>query len=195
MDSDDATLVLRRRKSTGSFVASPIKITVRRDGKPAWFQHPRQDVAVLPLTDVAGVDLKTLSTDDLATADDWKQPAIGPGSLVRCVGFPHAAQFKPNAAGVPLTRLGCIASYPLTPYATHPTFLVDYNSFEGDSGGPVYLETGPDRHKVIGLVHGQHFLDERYKLVYTQGLIRKRLGLAIIVNSLAILEVIDELPN
>jgi hypothetical protein len=39
-------------------------------------------------------------------------------------------------------------------------------------------------------VQGQHFLDERYKLVYQEGLTRKRLGIAIVVNSQAILETI-----
>jgi hypothetical protein len=73
-------------------------------------------------------------------------------------------------------------------------FLVDYNSFEGDSGGLVYSEGFGNAAKIIGLVHAQHFLDERYKLVYQEGKIRKRLGLAIIVSSQAILETIAELP-
>ena len=79
----------------------------------------------------------------------------------------------------------------------HPTFLVDYNTFEGDSGGPVYLEMvrdGKPQIKIVGLVHGQHFIEERYKLVYQEGVTKKRLGLAIIVNSQAILETIQALP-
>jgi hypothetical protein len=82
----------------------------------------------------------------------------------------------------------------VTPYEKHATFLVDYNTFEGDSGGPVYSEELGGSMKIIGLVHAQHFLDERFKLVYQEGMTRKRLGLAIIVNSQAILETIESLP-
>ena len=97
------------------------------------------------------------------------------------------------AAGFPLTRLGCLASYPVTPSEKQPTFLVDYNTFEGDSGGPVYLDmtqAGEPQRKIVGLVQAQHFLDERYKLVYQEGLTRRRLGIAIVVNSQAILDTI-----
>ena len=134
----------------------------------------------------------------LASADDWENGSPDPGSPIRAVGFPHVNQFKPSPAGFPLTRLGCVASYPLTPYEKHPTFLVDYNTFEGDSGGPVYgefTEDGRPYLKVIGLVHGQHFLNERYEMVYQEGTIRKRLRMAIIVNSQAILETIEALDS
>ena len=79
------------------------------------------------------------------------------------------------------------------PVERYPTFLADYNTFEGDSGGPVCFEStaeGESATKIVGLIHGQHFLDERYKTVYQSGLVRKRLGLAIVVNSRAILETI-----
>lgn len=192
MDGDEATLVLRKRKADGTWEAAPTKIRIRQDGKPAWHKHPKQDVAVLPLTSPENETIDSLPLNSLATAGDWKAHSPEPGSLVRCVGFPHAAQFKPSAAGFPLTRLGCIAGFPLQPFERHPTFLIDYNAFEGDSGGLVYAEVFGGFCKIIGLVHGQHFLDERYKLVYQEGKIRKRLGLAIVVNSQAILETIDD---
>lgn len=194
MDGEEATLVLRKRTADGTWEAAPTKIRIRQDGKPAWHKHPKQDVAVLTLTAPNNATIDSLPLDSLATAEDWKTDPPQPGWLVRCVGFPHAAQFKPSAAGFPLTRLGCIASFPLQRYEKHPTFLVDYNVFEGDSGGLVYAEEFGGSAKIIGLVHGQHFLDERYKLVYQEGKIRKRLGLAIIVNSQAILETINGLP-
>jgi hypothetical protein len=198
MEGEKTTLVLRRQDSVGQWTASPVELAIRQGDKPLWHKHPKQDVAVIRLQAPQQQAVDAIPLEVLASEEDWKSAAVEPGALVRCVGFPHAAQFKPSPAGFPLTRLGCIASYPLTPFESHATFLVDYNTFEGDSGGPVYFEYSQDGHKhvkILGLVHGQHMLDERYQLVYQQGLIRKRLGLAIVVNSQAILETIESLPS
>ena len=51
-----------------------------------------------------------------------------------------------------------------------------------------------DSEELVTNSDAQHFLDERFKLVYQEGMTRKRLGLAIIVNSQAILETIESLP-
>ncbi len=195
MEGTRATLVLRKQAPTGDWAASPIELTIRQKEKPLWHKHPKHDVAVMRLTTPTDAVVDSVPLNVLANAENWKASTPEPGSLIRCVGFPHAAQFKPSQAGFPMTRLGCVASYPLTPYEKHATFLVDYNTFEGDSGGPVYTEELGGSMKIIGLVHAQHFLDERFKLVYQEGMTRKRLGLAIIVNSRAILETIESLPG
>jgi hypothetical protein len=197
MDGDQAKLVLRKQDSNGDWSAAPIDIAIRREGKPLWQKHPEQDVAVLRLELKDSPPVNSLDMNLLATADDWQVSTPEPGTELRCVGFPHAAQFKPSEAGFPLTRLGAIASYPLVPFKKQPTFLVDYNTFEGDSGGPVYLEMvrdGKPQLKIVGLVHGQHFIEERFKLVYQEGVAKLRLGLAIVVNSRAILETIQAVP-
>lgn len=196
MDGNQATLVLRKQSDSGDWVAKPTTLQIREHDKPTWLKHPNQDVAVMSLP--RDVKSGSVSLTLLAGTADWKNAPPDPGTLIRSTGFPHAAQFKPSKAGFPLTRIGCIASYPLTPIEKHPTFLVDYNTFEGDSGGPVYCEFSKNdksQLKIVGLVHGQHFLDERYKMAYQSGLIRKRLGLAIIVNSQAIIETIDALDQ
>jgi hypothetical protein len=194
MKGNRATLVLRKQDTNGDWAASPIDLVIRQKEEPLWHKHPKLDVAVIRLTTPKEATIDSVPLTTLANAKDWQASQPEPGSLIRCVGFPHAAQFKPSEAGFPMTRLGCVASYPLTPFAKHATFLADYNTFEGDSGGPVYFEELGGPVKIIGLVHGQHFLDERFKLVYREGMTRKRLGLAIIVNSQAILETIESLP-
>ncbi len=196
MDGDQATLVLRKKGENGDWAPMPTKIEIRKDNKPLFQKHPKQDIAVMSLKLPARL-VSYLPLSVLANGDDWKASGLEPGSLIRCVGFPHASHFKPSKAGFPLTRLGCVAGFPLRPYTKQGRFLVDFNTFEGDSGGPVYYEpmgNHPAQVKVIGLVHGQHFIDEQYALIYQQGKIRKRLGLAIIVNSQAILETIESLP-
>lgn len=195
MKSERTTLVLRKQDGEGRWQAVPTEILIRDEGKPLWHQHPNEDVAVLPLELPEGVTANALELNTLASEEEWNSNTPEPGSLIRCVGFPHASIFKPNEIGFPNTRIGCIADYPLTPIEEHPRFLVDFNVFEGDSGGAIYsedFETGP---KIIALVHGQHFIDERYKMIYTEGMIRKRLGLAIVVNSTVILETIEGLDE
>ncbi|MFO7904168.1 MAG: S1 family peptidase [Planctomycetota bacterium] len=196
-EGNHVQLILHEQSETDQWVAAPLELKIRQDEKSLWHQHPKLDVAVMRLPESTKL-VDPIPLDKLADGDDWREAPPEPGELVRCVGFPHAAQFKPNQAGFPLTRLGCVASYPLLPFKHHATFLVDCNLFEGDSGGPIYIESRRDggmRNKIIGLVQGQHFLDERYDLIYQDGHIRKRLGIAIVINSQGIWETIRALPD
>jgi hypothetical protein len=194
MSGDEATIVLREHANDGPWVARPATLRIRDKDKPLWLQHPTQDVAVLPLP--VELNVTSIPVSLLATQHDWDTNPPEPGSTIRAVGYPHASVFKPSPAGFPLVRIGCIASYPVAPGPSNPTFLVDYNTFEGDSGGPLYYEPstpGESLLKIAGLVQGQHFLDERYQLVYASGLVKKQLGLAIVVSSLSIIETLTQL--
>ena len=191
MDGNEATLVARTMSGEGKFARTPKTIVLRENGKPLWTKHSERDVAVLTLE--MDPDLRSVPLEALAAEADWAEQSPEPGDLVRCVGFPHAAHFDPSPAAFPLVRLGCLASYPLQPLPPQATFLVDFNTFEGDSGGPVLLENtrvGRRALKIIGLVSAQHFIDEKYDLIYAKGHIRKRLGLSIIVHSQIILDTI-----
>ncbi|MBD3671892.1 MAG: trypsin-like peptidase domain-containing protein [Planctomycetaceae bacterium] len=195
MKGETTTLVLREQDADGTWKAKPYKISIREGESPLWTQHPQEDVAVLVLDLPDDVRVDPVPIEIFPTADQWNADPPEPGSLIRCVGYPHAPIFKPNPAAFATTRLGCIADFPLTPIADHPKFLVDFNIFEGDSGGPVYRHDAEGNVKIIGLVHGQHFIDERFKNIYSEGMTRKRLGLAIIENSTVILETIDQIPD
>lgn len=191
MKGEYATLVLREQNEEGNWAAKPEKIRIRKGQKPLWMQHPKEDVAVIILDFPSEKSIGSLPVSVLATAEDWKSHTPEPGSLIRCVGYPHAPIFKPSTAGFATTRLGCLADFPLTPIADHPKYLVDFNIFEGNSGGPIYSDQLGDEIKIIGLVQGQHFIDERFKNIYSEGMTRKRLGLAIIESSEVILETIE----
>lgn len=195
MDGKRPVLILRKQDEAGNWQAVPTEIVIREGNKPLWHQHPKEDIALLAIQVPEGVTPHALPLEALATTEEWNSHPPEPGSLIRCVGYPHASLFKPNEAGFPSTRLGCISDYPLTPIENHDRFLVDFNVFEGDSGGAVYSEEFESGPKIIGLVHGQHFLNEQYKLIYSEGRIRKRLGLAIVVNSAVIRETIEGMPK
>lgn len=192
IQGEDATLTLRKLdKEKELWVRAPLELKIRNGEQKLWTESSSLDVAVLRLPSDLDPAVDAIPLDWLAPASDWAALPIEAGQMVRCVGFPHASQFNPSKAGYPMVRLGCIAS---VTREKEPMFLVDFNTFEGDSGGLVYLETAAGAIKVIGLTRAQHFLDERYKLVYGEGMIRQRLGLSIVVPTEDIRQLIEAPP-
>jgi hypothetical protein len=200
--TDEAVLYFRTRESEGVYRKEPMKIAIRKNGKPRWTRHPTQDVALLVIVPPAKADLPKLSVDLLASDDDLKKYRIHPGDVLTYLGYPH--QVEANEAGFPVLRNGPVASFPLVPTRTNKTFLLSANIFEGDSGGPVYLADpkrslpGKDRPEevrlILGLVTGQLFIDEEMKLLYGNMKVRHRLGLAIVVQASFIRETLERLP-
>jgi hypothetical protein len=200
---DEATLYFRKKEAEGVYKKLPTKLAIRTGGKPRWTKHPSEDVAVLVVVPPEGADLAKLPPDLLATDEALKKYGVHPGDTLACLGFPH--QVEANEAGFPVLRSGPVASFPLTPAKANKSFLVSTNTFEGDSGGPVYLAdpkravVGKDRPEkaqlVLGLVTGQHFLDEEVKMVYGAMKVRHRLGLAIVVQASFIRDTIDRLAR
>ena len=196
-EGDEITVGFRRQEADGGYSRLPVTLKVRDNGKPLWSKHPKHDVAAIEIESPQGVEPHRLTVEHLATAADLK--TVEPGELVHCLTYPHAPVFEPNQPGFPVIRLGCLASYPLFPIEKQPTFLVDYNAFEGDSGGPVIWKRkdqagGKATIKILGLVQGQHLFNQRYELPYESGEFRKLLGLGIVLNALAIHETISQLP-
>jgi Trypsin-like peptidase domain len=198
MAVDEATLILRKwslEKNDFERVSHTFKIR-KHDQQSLWLKHSDQDLALMELTNLPIETMRTLPFDILATEEDWKNSNVDPGTLVRAIGFPHASILDTSPGAIPLVRTGCLASYPFIPLKQHRKMLVDYNTYEGDSGGPVVLDmggnNGKSRAKIIGLVQGQHFITEKYDLIYNKGEFNERLGLAIVVNSLSIQELIND---
>jgi len=191
MKGESGNLVLRQWDEENSeFIRKPQKLQIREGEKPLWTQHPSHDVAVMTLPKFEGVDIASAPTSCLASDEDFQQ--MEAGAAIRALGYPHARQFDPSKPGFPLIRAGCVANYPIAPFSNHDTFLADFNTFEGDSGGPIIsVASGGSGVKILGLVHGQHFLDLKYDLGYEKGHIRKRLGVSIIINSGVIAETIQ----
>ncbi len=205
MEGEEVDLVTRKPRPDDSVEKVPVKVRLRQEGKPLWAKHPALDVAALAIALPKEVEPPLLSVELLATDDMLKQYEVHPGDLLRCVGYPHSGQFEANAAGFPVARLGCLASFPLVPTKETNGFLFDFNVFEGDSGAPVYLEehnrfyagkTQEGRVQLImGLISGQHMIDEQYKMIYQSGMTRHRMGLAIVMHAVSIREAIELLPK
>lgn len=191
MQGENMTL-LARHQDEDAVSRVELSIAIRKGDEALWTAHPDEDIAVLPLAD--DVDpIESIPMDMLATPEDWREQAWEPGTAIWSIGFPHGAIFDPDPRGYPLTRQGCLATFPHVPTAAASRFTVEYNTFEGDSGGPVLLLSESDRSQgwVIGLVHGQHFINDNYKLVYSEGTTRHRLGMCIVIGSPLIRETIE----
>lgn len=191
-----AALEFRFPLADGSFERRRQPLPVRDGDRPLWTAHPREDVAILPVTLPAEVTGAALPFDCLASEESVIQQRIHPGEALFLLGYPHRTEA--NSLGFPILRQGTIASYPLVPIAAHPTFLFSGNTFEGDSGGPLYrvghTSDGTARILLLGLMHGQRFLDEDMTMVYGSTKLRHRLGLGIVVQADFIRQTIALVP-
>lgn len=197
---DEATLHLRKQEPDGRRSKARGTLKVRQGGTPLWTKHPTLDVAAIRVSLPPEVAVPGIPVELLASDEDLQKYEIHPGDMVRGIGFPHANQLEASPVGFPLVRMGCVASYPLLPTKETKTFFIDFNGFEGDSGAPVYLsetnrfyggKTQEGRVQLIlGLLSGQQFLNEQFKLIYSTGQTRHRLGLGIVVHATAIRETI-----
>lgn len=201
MKTDSIRLTVRKSAANESFEKQDVEIPIRRNGKPLWTKHPEQDVAALDVAIPGEIALPSLPVSLLASDENLEQYEVQPGDLLRCAGFPHAAQFEANAAGFPVVRIGCLASFPILPTRRTKTFLADINAFEGDSGAAVYLDdrrrlAGGDQSPqsarlILGMIVGQILIDEKFANIYQSGQFRHRMGLAVVVHASAIRETIE----
>jgi hypothetical protein len=78
----------------------------------------------------------------LADDNTFNRYGVRPGDEMMALGFPRG--LSSNRAGFPILRWGRVASYPLAPVQSFPTFLLDFRVFDGNSGGPVFM-ADPER--------------------------------------------------
>jgi hypothetical protein len=189
ISGDEAVLWLRRKKADGTFEGLEHRLRIRSKGAPLWTRHPGADVAVMyaPLPNEAHVVI--LSKDLLATDQMMTQYEVHPGDELLSLGFPFG--LAANDAGFPILRSGKIASYPLVPAKKYPTFLYDFQVYEGNSGGPVYYtglrSYGGRAAQQVNFIAG---LVSRHAAIDGQ-----RLQLAAVAPAQFISEAIDSLPE
>jgi hypothetical protein len=202
IQGEQATLLCRRKEPAGTYQKLPVPVTIRKEKKPLWTKHPTADVAALAVTLPEGTDVPSVPVELLATDELLKQYDIHAGDAVLCLGFPH--RFENNQAAFPVLRNGAISSLTLWPTKATQHLLVAFNTFEGDSGGPIFLEEPSrlvegnpqpqDARLILGIVHGQHFLDDDTRTPYEIRKVRHRLELAVVVHAAFVREVIAQLP-
>lgn len=140
---ETAIIVLRECRADGSYQRRDHTIAIRRDGKPLWVRHATEDAAVLRLSEPppAPVDALPLS----CLADEPRLTAVELHICSSLFVLTYPQRFEANEAGFAVARQGIVASYPFLPIQRHRTYLADFNTFAGDSGGPVFI-AGTDGH-------------------------------------------------
>jgi hypothetical protein len=187
--SDSAIVVLREAKADGSFERHDHSFAIRRDGKPLWVRNEKQDVAVLRLADPLPFAVTALA--ESAVADQARLKAVGVHICSPLFVLTYPQRFEANAAGFPVARKGIFASPPLLPVQAYPTFLADFTTFAGDSGGPVFVE-GADGHALLaGIVLAQSRHDEEVKTEYEERTIHHPLGMGTILHAQFVRETIE----
>ena len=193
MEGEAAVLVSRTQDAgaDGQFQRKDVKIAVRDGEKPLWVKHPTQDVAAMELKVPEGSGVRPLPIAILA--EDTAAAAAGftVGVEVWVLGYP--TRFEVNEIGFPVCRRGCVASYPVVPIGKHPTMIIDYSTFEGDSGGPVFIRRhGEDRKPMlVGLVVSQFRHTENLETFTGKQTINHPLGLATVAQAGVIRETLE----
>jgi hypothetical protein len=185
-----AIVVLRKAQEDGTYARHDHTIPIRDGDAPLWARHPDQDVAVLRIADPLPVATNTLPSIALADHDRLHaaRALIGTPLLV----FTYPERFEANSAGFPIARQGIIASHPLLPAAHYPTFLADFTTFAGDSGGPAFIADPHGQPLILGIVVSQHHHVETINTKYEDRTLRHPLGLGTVVHARFVLDTLDE---
>jgi hypothetical protein len=186
---ETAIIVLRREREDGSYERKDHTLTIRRDGKPLWVKHEKQDIAVLRLTDPLPVPVKPLPLAALADAAALKASGVHVCSPLFILTYPE--RFEANGAGFPVARQGIFSSPPMLPMPKHPTFLADFTAFGGDSGGPVFVPGKEEHPLLVGIVLAQSRHDETIKGIYEERTVHHPLGIGTVVHAQFVRETIE----
>ena len=158
---DDARLSLRQESAPGIYVKREVAVRLKDAGKVLWRSNPKVDVGILKFDVPSDVALKPFELSQLADEKTFQAKRVRVAMEVWIPGYP--VNLEANAGGWAVLRRGVIASYPLVPLAATPTFLVNANTFSGDSGAPVVAHAAATSEKsegmlplVTGLVQGMH---------------------------------------
>ncbi len=186
---ETAVIVLREEQPDGDYVRRDFSIAIRKVDKPLWRRHEKMDVAVLKIAQPLPVPVAALPISALADTAGLKASGAHLCGSLFVLTYPQ--RFEANGAGLPVARHGVFASHPQLPIAKHPTFLADYTTFAGDSGGPVFIETADHHPLIVGLAIAQTHHVDRTKSEYEERIVRYPLGLGTVLHAQFIRDTIE----
>jgi Trypsin-like peptidase domain len=186
---DRAIVVLRARTDDGSYQRRDHTITVRREGKALWVRHATEDIAALRLSEPPPVPVAALPLSAIAGEASLTAAGLHICSPLFVLTYPQ--RFEANDAGFAVARPGIIASHPFLPIQAHHTYLADFTTFGGDSGGPVFVAGTRGHPLLIGVVLAQFRHDERVTMEYEERSIHHPLGLGSVLHAQFVRDTIE----
>ena len=191
-NGETSLLVLREAGEGGAWKRQDKSIPIREGEKPLWTKHPQQDLAVmrvvLELPEDATLPLDAVKADGF--------PAFGDPVML----LTYPARVEANGAGFPLARQAVVASYPAAPMEKDPVFVIDATAWDGDSGGPVFIDAGKGKPQIVGLVtarinHVENIKSEREtKKIETPLGLSKALAAPVILETIRLAKTTVEVP-
>ncbi len=153
MAGAEARIGWRMQAEDGDWRFDPEPLTIRdAAGAPLWTRHPDRDVAVMAVSAPPEFARAAIPIGWLAGPEALEAWQVGPGDELMTLGYPYG--YSANHEGFPILRTGRVASWPLTPIAEFPTFLLDFAVYRGNSGGPVFWT--PAARKLPGTAQPEH---------------------------------------
>lgn len=189
MKGDSAIIVLRQKKDDGSYKRVDHSVVIRRDGKALWLKHEKQDLAVLRLADAPPVPVAALPMSGIADGTRFQAAGMHICSPLFVLTYPQRFEF--DSTGFPVARAGIVANPLQFPVLKYPTFLADFTTFAGDSGGPVFVAGTDDHALLIGVVLALFRHDEKVTTEYDERTIHHPLGLGTILHAQFIRDILD----
>jgi hypothetical protein len=192
-----------RQKQGDKWQKIPVTVQIRdQNNKPVWVKNPRADVAAMYVTFPDSARPSALvSTTVFADDQVLEQFDLRPGDRVFILGYP--LNFESPSGGFPILRAGWVASYPLVPSRSLAQFLISFEVFPGNSGGPVYLidynrwYNGNTHigvvHFLLGLVSQEEISSQMEHGLYPR-IEPYPLDVAIVIPAALILDTINMLP-
>ena len=201
MKANFATLYIRKFENE-NYVKFPLKIKIRNARRPLWISHPEVDISAMRISLPRDADIKLISTEMIADDKFIKSFEVNPGDDLLVLGYPYCAES--NDAGFPILRSGRISNYPLTPTKTTKTFLLDFEVFGGNSGGPVFMCSRNRAYdgsthigvvnQLMGIVIQEKHIIERVKTMDEETLRKHKLSLAVVVHASFLRDLLPMLP-
>ena len=180
-------LVQNRKETANGWITFKTPLTIRDEGKELWYKHPRADVGVMKVD----FSFRFTPWDVLIDDGDIRRFNFSPGTQVMILGYPFG--YSPEY-GFGVIKSGRVSSYPLIPTKDRITFLCDFNTFPGHSGGPVFVyEQNPTIDESLTL--GGNFF--RIVGLQIQNIMNDQLSLSLSVNVHAsiIREALEMIPE
>lgn len=138
MPAPDVRVGWRVQGAKGTWTYMPSNIVIRSKDGPLWTQNPTQDIAVIPVKVPESIRDQVIPQSLLGDDAAFTANHVDAGDEMMTLGYPHG--LSANVAGFPILRAGRLASYPVAPSSSYPTFLIDLTAVPGNSGGPVFVK-------------------------------------------------------